>query len=99
MNYELGSFSSGKKLECIRVARFFFVQNIPKQEKYTTRQQTVPNIHEIYKVPVHKIFQMVIKYNNVFQDPPKYNQIGIFGMKTIWQPWSACLQPNNKSLR
>jgi hypothetical protein len=36
MNYELGSFSSGKKLECIRVARFFFVQNIPKQEKYST---------------------------------------------------------------
>jgi hypothetical protein len=40
---------------------------------------------------LHKVFQMAIKYKNIFQSqgPPTFTQIGIFGMKTkhIWQPW------------
>jgi hypothetical protein len=40
-----------------RVARFFG-PNIPKQEKNTIWQQTIPN--------GHKIYQMVTKYTNIF---------------------------------
>jgi hypothetical protein len=66
----------------LRVARFFLVQhtktgeNIPNNHKiyqmarkYTRWPKNRPNCHEIYQhLPL--------------QDPPKFTQIGIFGLKT-----------------
>jgi hypothetical protein len=67
-----------------RVARFFLVQtyqngrSIPKYHKlYQTALHIlgIPNSHKLYQRAV-KIYQHFI-----FQGPPKYTQIGIFGLK------------------
>jgi hypothetical protein len=46
------------------------------------KPENVPNYYEISQVSV-KIFQMAIKYINIFQSKelPKFNLIGIFGLK------------------
>jgi hypothetical protein len=65
-----------------RVARFFLVQN-------TKTGKNIPNYHELYQVAikynkrpyngpsVHKINQ-----NLPLQNPPKFPQIWVFGLKT-----------------
>jgi hypothetical protein len=84
---DLGSFCSFQKnltkLVLNRIARFFLVQTYQKMEKY------IPNDHTLYQTAVkqtngNKMFQMIIKYqyqNFPFQGPPKFTQIGIFGLK------------------
>jgi hypothetical protein len=79
---DVGSFP-GRHAIVLRVARFFFVENVPKREKYTKLPQIMPN--------GQKLYQMAVNYSEYqhfsFQGPPKVTQIGIFGMKkTIWQP-------------
>jgi hypothetical protein len=57
------------------------VQNIPNYHKisqlatkYTKWTENLPNGRKIYRhLPL--------------QDPPNFAQIGIFCLKTIWQPW------------
>jgi hypothetical protein len=65
-----------------RVARFFLVQN-------TKWGKNIPNYHKIYQMTItyfqwpqnrpngHKIY-----HDFPQQDPPKFTQIGIFGLKT-----------------
>jgi hypothetical protein len=55
---------------------------IPKREKYTKLQRTIPNVKKYNKRPyngpsVHKIYQ-----HHQLRDPPKFTQIWIFGLKT-----------------
>jgi hypothetical protein len=52
----------------------FFGPNIPKREKYTKGPQTTPNGHAWYRLAVKK-------QHFPFYGPPKYTQIGIFGLK------------------
>jgi hypothetical protein len=55
---------------------------IPKPEKCTKWPYSIPNLH--------KIFQIAIKYVNIFQSKALQNlpKIGILGLQTtIWQPW------------
>jgi hypothetical protein len=64
-----------------RVARFFFVH-------HTKMGRNIPNYHKIYQMAlkytnwpqirpnVHKIYQLL-----PLQGPPKFIQIGIFGLK------------------
>jgi hypothetical protein len=68
-----------------RAARFYLVQtyqhckNIPNDHK-----QTIPNYLRVSVSNGRKISQMVIKHTYQhfpFHGPPKYTQIGIFGMK------------------
>jgi hypothetical protein len=49
---------------------------IPKNTKYTKWQQSLPNGHQIGRPYGHKIYQHLR-----LQDPPKFTQIGIFGLK------------------
>jgi hypothetical protein len=75
----------------IRVARFFLTpytktgKNIPNYHNITKWQKTVPNRR--------KIFQLAIKYTNIFHSKALQNlfaQIGIFVLKnTTWQPWAT----------
>jgi hypothetical protein len=66
----------------------FLLSLLPKTGK------NEPNEHKMYqmslKTPdVRKIFQMTIKYINIFQGPPNFTQIGSFYLKKIiWQPCS-----------
>jgi hypothetical protein len=48
-------------------------------EKYTKRPQNTPNGHKLFPMAVngHKIYQ-----DFPLIDPPKFTQIGIFGLKT-----------------
>jgi hypothetical protein len=65
------------------VARFFLVQN-------TKTGKNIPNDHKIHIPNGHKIFPMAVKRPNghktyqdyPLQDPPKFTQIWIFGLKT-----------------
>jgi hypothetical protein len=68
---------------CIRVARFFLVQN-------TKTRKNIPNYHGLYQMSikynkrpfngpiVHKIYQ----HCKTIVRPPKFTQIWIFGLKT-----------------
>jgi hypothetical protein len=51
--------------------------------KYTEWPQNIPNGPKLYQMAVHKIHQMAIKiYQHLpLQDPPKFTQIVIFGLK------------------
>jgi hypothetical protein len=64
-------------MEKTRVARLLY--NIQKPVKVTTK---LPNGHKKYQMATHT-FQMSIKYINIchFEDPPKFTQIVIFGLK------------------
>jgi hypothetical protein len=46
--------------------QIFLGPNIPKWEKYTIRPQTIPNGHKLGIPNGRIIFQMVIKYTNIF---------------------------------
>jgi hypothetical protein len=71
-----------RKLLIRRVAIFFLVQN-------TKTGENIPNDHKIYQMALkffqwpqntpngHKIYQ-----DFSLQDPPKFTQMGIFGLKT-----------------
>jgi hypothetical protein len=70
--------------------QIFLGPNIPKCTKYTKLPQTTYT-KRLYIIPKgRKLFQMVIKYNNIFhskalQTLPK---LGFLVWKqTIWQPW------------
>jgi hypothetical protein len=66
------------------VARFFLVQTYQNGKYvYNKLPQTIPNGHKLGIPNGHKIFQMVIKYTNIYhskvlQNSPKF---GIFGLK------------------
>jgi hypothetical protein len=47
----------------------FSLYKIPKREKYTKLPRTLPNVHKIYQ-------------HLKLQDPPKFTQFWIFGLKT-----------------
>jgi hypothetical protein len=79
---------------------FFLGPKAPKQEKYIKWPQTVPNGHKIYNVTVnitngHKIYQ-----HCPFQGPPKYTQIGLFGIKiSHLATMSTTLRSTKRELR
>jgi hypothetical protein len=61
----------GLKQDC----QIFVSPNIPKQEKYTKIPQTIPK--RPFIIPNdRKVYQHL-----PFQGPPKFTQIGIFGLK------------------
>jgi hypothetical protein len=74
--------NNGFFLTATRVARFFLVQN-------TKTGENIPNLHELYQISikynkrpqnglsVYKIYQHL-----TLQDPLKFTQIRIFGLKT-----------------
>jgi hypothetical protein len=67
--------------------------NIPKWGKYAILPQNLPNRHKIHISNGHKIGQISI---NIFQqlpiqDPPKFTQIVIFGLKYIQSGTPALL--------
>jgi hypothetical protein len=66
----------GRQMECRRVARFFLTQ-------YAKTGKNIPNYHNITNgLNIYQDFP--------FYGPPKFTQIGIFGLKnTIWQPRSV----------
>jgi hypothetical protein len=71
---------------CPRVARFFLVQTYQNGKIYTKWPQTIPNCHKLYQMAAYVMFQMVINDQKFcqhfpFQGPPKFTQIGTFGLK------------------
>jgi hypothetical protein len=69
-NFPTAGFTSG-----IQGCQIFLGKYYPNRKKCTKWSYNIPN--------VCKIFQMAIKYINIFQSrgPPKFTQIGIFGLK------------------
>jgi hypothetical protein len=71
----------------IRVARFSLVQTYQNGKN-------IPNDHKLYQTAIHysichKIFQMIIKCNNIFHSKALQNlpKLGLLVWKqTIWQP-------------
>jgi hypothetical protein len=63
--------------------QIFLGQNVPKREKYKKRPQTTPNGHKIYQ-------------HFPFKGPPKYTQIGIFGLK-VGKPTGAPVMNTSKT--
>jgi hypothetical protein len=53
--------------------QIFLDTTYQNEKKYTNLPQNIPN--------VHKIHQMAIKYTNILQEPPKFTQNCIFGLK------------------
>jgi hypothetical protein len=56
-----------------------------KTEKYTKSPRTIPNVPKMSVTKVRKMDQVSIKKiypNPSLQDPPKFTQIWIFGLKT-----------------
>jgi hypothetical protein len=47
--------------------------NIPNWEIYNKRPQTIPKGHELYYINGHTIFQMVIKYTNIYHSKALQN--------------------------
>jgi hypothetical protein len=69
-------------------------KNTPNGQKYTKwpkihqMAKNTESGHNLYTANSRRIFQPL-----PFQGPPKFTQIGIFGMKIhIWQPCS-CIEP------
>jgi hypothetical protein len=66
-----------------RVARFLLVQN-------TKTRKNIPNYHELYQMSIkyNKTIKWTVKsvlkidHHLPLQDPPKFTQIWIFGLKT-----------------
>jgi hypothetical protein len=107
---ENGSFPTGENLFIVhlfcddvrrlgsRVARLFLVKN-------TQTGENIPNYHELYKMSIKynnrpKNGQVSIKYRYQhlpLQVPPKFTQIGIFGLK-ICMPSGNPVGQLNKSV-
>jgi hypothetical protein len=55
--------------------QIFLGPNIPKREKYTKSPQTIPNGHKLGIPNGRKIFQMVIKYTNIFHHSKAFQNL------------------------
>jgi hypothetical protein len=71
--------------------------NIPKRgkvyqktTKYTKRPRNIPQGHEIYQRAVKYTKWTQNRYTNTFQDPPKFSQTGIFGLKIYHLATRVC---------
>jgi hypothetical protein len=93
---KVNCWSPGRPLHS-SVARFLLVQ-------YTKTGENIPNNHKIYQKATkytkwpncHEIYQLL-----PLQDPPKFTQIGIFGLKigylaTLLHSCARCRQIENK---
>jgi hypothetical protein len=54
----------------------FLGSNIPKRENNTKCPQSIPNGPKLYQTVLKYVYQHFL-----FQGPPKYTLIGIFGLK------------------
>jgi hypothetical protein len=71
----------------------FYWYKIPKREKYTKFMRTIPNVHKIHILKDRQMYQVSIKYTDIFQcktlqNLPKFGYL--FWKLTIWQPWCCC---------
>jgi hypothetical protein len=62
---------------------YFFGKNIPKRENILEDHKNMPNDHNIYHTDIGKIFQMIMKYTNIFHSKALQNlpNLGFRGVK------------------
>jgi hypothetical protein len=66
--------------------QIFLGPNIPNWRKCNKWSQTIPEKNKLNQMAIHKIFQMVMKYANIFHSKALQNlpKLGIFGLKTTY---------------
>jgi hypothetical protein len=71
----------------------FSWHNIPKRGSvYQNESQIIPNCIKIYQIVLKYMYQVALKYTNIFhskafQNIPKL--VFLYWKYTIWQPWST----------